>query len=82
MELPFTLTHPEPEHKVICGMVTLPRRKSTVTQNDQQAPAEVTNGQVTETTTNTGGLDQTHVTTYTVNSFLQVTLPQQCPLLH
>lgn len=82
MELPFTLTHPEPEHKVICGMVTLPRRKSTVTQNDQQAPAEVTNGQVPETTTTTGDLDQTHATTYTAYSFLQVTLPQQCLLLH
>lgn len=63
MELPFTLTHPEPEHKVICGMVTLPRRKSTitVTQNDQQAPVDTTNGQVTDTTA-TGGSDQPHST--------------------
>ena len=36
MELPFTLTHPEPEHKVICGMVTLPRRKSTIKADDNQ----------------------------------------------
>lgn len=44
MELPFTLTHPEPEHKVICGMVTLPRRKSTIT-SDQRPVVDDTNGQ-------------------------------------
>ncbi|XP_065888743.1 beta-arrestin-2-like isoform X2 [Dysidea avara] len=47
MELPFTLTHPEPEHKVICGMVTLPRRKSTIKSVDQQPvddPADSTVG--------------------------------------
>ena len=27
LELPFTLTHPEPQEKVVCGMVTLPRPK-------------------------------------------------------
>ena len=26
LELPFTLTHPEPNEKVLCGMVTLPRK--------------------------------------------------------
>lgn len=26
LELPFTLTHPEPNEKVVCGMVTLPRK--------------------------------------------------------
>jgi len=47
MELPFTLTHAEPVHKVICGMVTLPRRKSTITSIDQQPaddPADSTVG--------------------------------------
>ena len=27
LELPFTLTHPEPQEKVLCGMVTLPHEK-------------------------------------------------------
>ena len=57
MELPFTLTHPEPEHKVICGMVTLPRRKSTIKSVDQQPvddPADSTVGA-------TGGNCTTHV---------------------
>lgn len=61
MELPFTLTHPEPEHKVICGMVTLPRRKSTITQDDQQTQAGATGGQVTDTTTS-GNPEQPHTT--------------------
>ena len=51
MELPFTLTHPEPEHKVICGMVTLPRRKSSVIPvDDQQTPANDNTDQQTDNT--------------------------------
>ena len=43
MELPFTLTHPEPEHKVICGMVTLPRRKSSVKPADNNTDQQTDN---------------------------------------
>ena len=58
MELPFTLTHPEPEHKVICGMVTLPRRKSTV---GQQPPVDDNTDQQTDNTTT--GSHNNHILT-------------------
>jgi len=51
MELPFTLTHPEPEQKVICGMVTLPRRRSTIPSVDQSTADDNNTDQTIDATT-------------------------------
>ena len=41
LELPFTLTHPEPDEKVVCGMVTLPRKKPEVESRLKEEDREV-----------------------------------------
>ena len=49
LELPFALTHPEPNEKVVCGMVTLPRKPEDASRSKEEvdkpatvvSPAEV-----------------------------------------
>lgn len=36
LELPFTLTHPEPNEKVVCGMVTLPRKPESASGSKEE----------------------------------------------
>lgn len=61
LELPFTLTHPKPKHRVISQMVSFPPRSSLSSATDNsKATASAT---ATSTTTKPGGGGDTGETT-------------------